>query len=797
MLNDLRFAFRTLTKSPRFTSIAVLTLAIGIGATTAMFSTLRALVLDPVSLPDPDRIVHVWSGRNWPLSNPDFIDLREQATSFESFGAYSPRSVNLGGEHAEVIRSIAATHGVLESLGVIPESGRPITEADCVEGGPRVAVISHALWQRACNADPDIVGKTIRINSRDTTVIGVLPADFELTSPWMRTAQPQIWQPRYLDPEAGRGSHNLLGVARLKEGVTVAHADAEIKSIGLRLKEEYPNTNTHKAFMVRSLRYEATRGTGERVWMLFGAVVLILLVSCINVASMLLARSARRQGEFGVRVALGASPRHLIQLALVESLMLAFAGTVVGLLLAIPGTEVLKSIAPVSDVRKAAMGLDLGALAFACGMAVLAALIAGLPPAMAASRTSVAAVIREDSRTFMGSRNRHRFLRALIVVQIAIAFILTNGAALFSSGYMKMTSDNRKMATETILTAQFHLRGEIYEESDTREQFWNRLVDEVAVIPGVSAAGIVTRLPLEGGSNTEILVNDEVFDPTAKPILAEWRSITPGYFDAAGIALLQGRTLEESDRGEDTLGVVVNQTLVEMAWPEENPIGKLIRNNDAELEWTARVVGVVENIRQWGPEEPPRPEMFTMPDRAWGRSPFLVVRSEREAIHLAPAIRKGLARLDSDLPLGRVRTFQMVMDQAMQGHQAVAQLIDFFMITGLLLAAVGVYGTLSFTVAQRNREFGLRVALGAMRGDILRLVLHQATLWMLIGIVAGVVGVFLSSRALSSIVYGVESIDPLSMLGATLAVALAILLASLLPARRASVVDPQIALRTD
>ncbi len=797
MLNDLRFAFRTLCKSPRFTLIAVLTLAIGIGATTAMFSTLRALVLDPVSLPDPDRIVHVWSGDGWPLSTPDFIDLQEQATSFESFGAYSPRSVNLGGDHPEVIRSIAATSGVLEALGVLPVSGRPITDSDCVEGSPQVAVISHALWQRAWNADPDIVGKAIRINSRDTTVIGVMPADFELTSPWMITSQPQIWQPRHLDPESGRGSHNLLGVARMKDGVTVAKADAEIKAIGLRLKEEYPNTNTHKAFLVRSLRKEATRNIGERVWMLFGAVALILLVSCINVASMLLARSARRQGEFGVRVALGASRRHLIQLALVESLLLAFAGTAVGLVLATGGVEVLKNIAPVSAIRKAAMGLDLYALIFAGGMTVFAALIAGIPPALAASRTSVATVIREDSRTFTGSRNRHRFLRALIIVQIAVAFMLTNGAALFSSGYMKMTTENEMMATDYVLSAQVHLRGEIYDESEAREQFWNRLVDAVAVIPGVSAAGITTKLPLEGGSNTEILVNDEVFDPTANPTLAEWRSITPGYFKAAGIALLQGRTLEDGDRGEDTLGVVVNRTLAEIAWPDKNPVGKLIRNSDSEPRWTARVVGVVESVRQWGPDVPPRPEMFTMPDRAWGRSPFLVVRSDRDAIHLAPAIRKELARLDPDLPLGRVRTLQMVLDQAMQGHQAVAGLIDFFMITGLLLAGVGIYGTLSFTVAQRTREFGVRVALGAMRGDILKLVLRQGTLWMLVGIVAGIAGAFLSSRALGSMVYGVEPIDPLSMTGASVAVAVATLLASLLPATRASIVDPMTAVRAE
>ena len=394
-MQDLRFALRHLAKSRAFTAVAILTLAVGIGAATAMFSVLRALVVEPFSYPRADRLVMVWSGDSWPLSSPDYFDIHEQATSFAEFGVYSPRRVNLGGENAQSVPSVICTPEVLRAFGMPPVLGRFLTPADGDKGAPPVAVIAYRLWQQSFAGDPGLVGRTIRLNGGNVTVVGIMPANFEFVGPWMRTETCQVWLPLQIKRgEGDRGSHWICGIARLKDGVSVGAADAEIKAIGKRLTAAYPDTNSKKPFLVRSLHDEMTRYVGSRVWMLFGAVALVLLVACANVASMLLARNARRQGEFGVRIALGATRSHLLRLALTESLLLALAGALAGLIVAYFGIRALQMISPVSDARKAAMTLNGGVLAFSLGLTALTAVLAGLPPAFAALRISVTDLLR-------------------------------------------------------------------------------------------------------------------------------------------------------------------------------------------------------------------------------------------------------------------------------------------------------------------------------------------------------------------------------------------------------------------
>jgi predicted permease len=798
MFQDLRLAFRSLARSPAFTAVAVLTLAIGVGAVTAMFSALRALVFEPFSYPRSDRLVHVWSNDGQPLSVPDFFDIREQATAFTELGVYTARPVNLGGENVQSVRAVSCSRGVLRVFGVAPALGRLFEAAEDEPGAPLVAVISHRLWQQAFAGDPALIGRPIRINGGNATVIGIMPALFEFSSPWMRTHTPEIWLPLQLKRDDGnRGSHWLCTVGRLKDGVTLAAVDTEIKAIGARLKAAYPDTNTKKPFLVRSLHLEMTREVDRYVWMLFGAVVLVLLVACANVASMLLARGARRHGEFGVRIALGASRRQLLRLVLSESFLLAVAGAAAGLGLAIAGLPVLQSLAPVTAARRAAMILDGGVFAFAVGLTVLTALLAGLPPALAALRISVSDLLRTDSRGAAGSRTRHHLLRGLIIAQIAVAFVLANGAALFSRSYTKLLEVNSSLATDCVLSAELNLRGERYAKKEVRTRFFEQLAERVAPLPGVAAVGLTTKLPLEGGSNTNILVNDEVFDPAAKRPLVEVSAITPGYFAAAGIPLLRGRTLEPGDVGDDNIGVVVNRALVEQCWPGQDPLGKIIRNNGAKTSYHARVVGVVESVRQWGPENDPKPEMYWTPDRAWGQTVFLIVRSPKPAGQLAPALRRAVAGLDPDLPLARIRTLQTVVEEAMQGQRAVTQLVDFFMIVALGLVAVGLYGTLSYHVLQRTREIGVRMALGAAHQDIVRLVFRQGSGWVLVGVVLGVGGALALASTLRALVYGMATVEPVPLLAATGAVAVAAALACWLPARRASRVDPTEALRAE
>jgi len=802
MPTDLRLALRHLAKARGFAFIAVFTLAFGIGASTAMFGALRALVVHPFDYPQADRIVQVWSGDGWPLSPPDFLDLHEQTTSFEAFGVYSPGTVNVGIENAQAVPGVRATAGVLAAFGVGASRGRLLHEDDGREGAARVAVISHTLWQQTFGGDPALLGRTIRLNGADVTVVGIMPADFEFAAPWMRTEDCQVWLPYTFTAKerTQRDSHWLCGVARLKPGASVGSADAELKAIGRKLTALYPDSNSRKPFLVRSLHEEMTREVGGKVWLLFGAVALVLLIACANVASMLLARSAQRQGEFGVRIALGASRARLVRLALAESLVLAAAGAAAGLFLAWGGIEFLRIAAPASAARRAAISLDGLALLFALGATLLTALLAGLPPALAAARTSLAGVIRSDARGAVGSRSRHRMLRGLLVAQVAVAFVLANGAALFSASYFRILAQNRTLDTDHVLSAQLSLRGDAYRENEARVRFWRKLEERLRALPGVTAVGLTSKLPLEGGSNTSALVNDEVYDPTVRRTNVERSSVTAGYFDTMGLRLVRGRNLTAADdmTKDGHLGVVVNRAFVEKAWPDQDPIGQVFRANQAKDPWyTATVVGVVEDVRQWGATAKVQPEMYTTPPGHWGSSVHLNLRSDRPAAFLAPLLRQAVAELDRELPPENIRTLDRVVREATAGERAVAGLVNFFMAAALGLVAVGLYGTLSYHIVQRTREIGVRLALGETSRGVLRLVFSQGLRWVALGLVLGLAGTLALTSVLRGLVYGMAGVSASPLLLAAGVVLVAAAPAVLAPAWRAARLDPLAALRAD
>ncbi len=800
MLSDFRLSLRTLAKARGFALIAVLTLAVGIGATTAIFSVLRALVISPFNYPASDRLVHVWSGSGWPLSPADYLDLKEQSTSYVAFGVYQRASFNVGRDNAQSIEGITGTSDVLRAFGVKPMLGRLFEPSDEATGAARVVILSHSLWHQLMGGDPQAIGRTLRINGDDTTVVGVMPADFEFVSPWSRTSTLSLWLPYAFDERqrTQRDSHWLLGTARLKDGVSVAAADAEVKAIGKRLTELYPNSNTRKEFLVRSMHDEMTRNVGKQVWLLSGAVAMVLLVACSNVASMLLARSARRQGEFSVRVALGASRGDLVRLALAESFTLALIGAVLGIGLAFGGVEVLRATAPVTEARKAAIALNATALGFALVATAVTALLAGLPPALAAMRTSIATVMRADARGSVGSRSRQHMLRFLLIGQVAVAFVLANGAVLFSQGYLKIVEENRLFDTDAVVTAQVALRGPRYKENADRVKFWYAIVERLQALPGVTKVGITSKLPLEGGSNTGALVNDETYDPKQKRLNVERSSVTQDYFEAMGIRLLKGRNLAPEDRQGDIRGVIVNQEFVNRAWPNKEPLGEIIRANMATNPWyVVRVVGVVENVKQWDAEAKVQCEMYTTPEGHWGNSINLVLRTAQPPATLVPLLRRELAQMDVELALKEVRTMREVLQRSTQGQRAIAGLVNFFMAVALGLVAVGLYGTLSYHVQQRTREIGVRVAIGALKGDIVRLVFAQGSRWVAIGLVLGIAGSIGLSFALKSLVYRMEGISVTPLVIAVVAVGIAAIAACWVPARRAAKLDPLEALRAE
>ena len=804
LLQDVRYALRQLRKSPGFTVVAVITLALGIGANTAIFSAIKALLLDPFPYPNSDRIVQVWSNEGWPLSTPDFFDIRDQNKSFAEIGVYSPQRFNLGGDHPESIYGVFCTAGVLRTFGMQPAIGRWPGEADEQPGAPPVVILSHGLWLRNFKGDPGVVGHTIRLNGQQTTVIGVMSANFEFQSPWYRGHEYELWSPLVLDRNGNtRDSHWLASIGRLKPDVTLKTADAELKAIGVQLAQAYPESNSNKPFLLHSLLGQMTYDRATGLWVLMGAVGLVLLVACANVASMLLARGACRQSEFGVRVALGATRGQIIRLLFSESALLALSASAVGVVLAIGYIRLLQAVVPVPQARAAAMQIDAPVLIFAVVLAFLTALVFGLPPAFAASHTGIVESLKEGTKSQTGSRRRHRFLHALAVGQIAIGLVLANGAVLLSISYLNVLKSNRSLDTEYVLSSEIWLGGKSYQQkgadyaitNDARTRFWDQLLERVRALPGVKSAAATSKLPLEGGNNGSFLVDDEAYDPAVRRPMVERSYVSPGYFATMGLPLLRGRILDKDDLHGTTINVVINRALAERYWPGGDPLGKRIRPNLAQPPFAAQIVGVVESARQWGPEYPALPEVYF--PHAIGIRPngFLIIRTTTDAHEFTPLLRRELAAIDRDLPLANVRSMKEVVGDSTRYRRVQSFLVDFFMIAALLLAAVSIYGTLSYQVLQRTREIGVRLAFGARYRDISLVICRQAGAWVMVGVVIGLAATCGLYFLLRSLVYEVSPLSPLSLIaGLALAICTASV-ACLLPARRAAKVDPMVALR--
>jgi predicted permease len=800
MIQDLRFAFRSLARSPGFTAVAVLTLALGIAATAAMFTVVNALLFDPLPYPSSEELVQVWTKEttqlfdHMPLTNGGYHDLRERAASFAALGVFSVRRFNVGGDRPESVEGALCTPGIFQALRVPPLHGRWFDADDERSGATSLVILSHAFWQQRFAGDAACVGRTLRIDGRDCTIVGVMPASFELLSSWTRGRPLALWTLLTLRADArDRGSAWLGSIARLKPGVTLAQATSEVRRIAEDVKRAEPETNPRQTFWLMPLGREVGGIPALRISVLLAAGWALLALAAQNVAGMMLARGVSRQTEMAVRVALGASRWRIIRQSLAESVLLATLAAAAGLLLTFWCVDALAAHLPPEVMPR--HGLAVGGASVGC-IFVLVGLVTqmvGLTPALLAAKTDVVNGLKENSGGGTGRRTQRK-LRSLVVVQIAIALVLASVALQLSATYRGMLAASRPLRAEEILTAAVSVRGPGYSEA-ARFTLCERFRQNVAALPGVRAAGFTSQLPFDGGSTTTVLVDDEVFD-AAQPL--QWvqsTQVTAGFFDAIGAHARRGRLLTAEDERTKSRAVVINEAMARKFWPGHDPIGHRIgpaRPNGVAADV---VVGVVPDLAQ-SPERPARPEVY-FPFVAGRADLFLVVRMMPGVPAPLDAIRAELHRLDPDLAVAPVRTMAAHFDGQTRVFSTITSLVDALTAAILGLAALGLYGTLSFHFSQRRREIGVRVALGASAADIVRLVLRQAVKWVAAGAAIGATVAWLWARAVARALEGSSPYQTASVALGVALVFLAALAGAWLPARRATRVNPIEALRAE
>ena len=793
LLQDLRFGMRTLLKRPGFTAVAVLTLALGIGANTAIFSIVNGVLLRALPYPAGERLMTARSN----MSLLDLDDVLAQAHSFESAGGLTTQALDYagGGEPVQVEAGFV-THELFDVLGANPAAGRALNSRDNVKGGERVAVLSHGFWKRQLGG-ADISRMTVSLSGQTYTVVGVLPASF--SSPY---GTPDVWIPlRVGNPLAAdfRGVHFLRTFFRLKPNVSAEQAQAELNVISERLAELYPDENKGRTIRLLSLHEYMVGDVRPALLILFGAVGLVLLIACANFANLLLARAAARKQEVAVRAALGASRMRVVRQMLTESVLLSLAGGVCGLVLALWGVDLLRSAGPESLPRLQDVGVDWRVLAFTLGVSVVTGIVFGLAPAWSGSRVDLHDALKEGGRGETGGSSGGRLRGVLVVSELALALVLLIGAGLLVKGFWVLRSVEPGFDTQRLLTMRVELPEARYKEIPTQTEFRRRVLEELNSLPGTEAA-MVSELPLGGSSlmhnfsieGRQVAVGDE-------PELYS-RSIGGEYFRVMHIPLRAGRDLTPQDREGAPLVGVVNESFAREYFPGASPVGARIRwtRMAGPPQWIT-IVGVVGDVKHFGLDQPEASAIYTpyaQSQQSWKRWMFLAVRSDAvDPSALVGAVKARVWSVDPRIPLTKVLTMEEVAAASVEGRRFQTALLGVFALVALALAAVGIYGLVSYSVGRRTHEIGVRMALGARRRDIFGLVVRQGLVLASVGLAAGLACAFALTRLLAGIVYGVSPTDPLTYAALSLFLLLVALLACLVPARRATKVDPMEALR--
>jgi len=801
-IQDLRYAVRLQRKNPGFTIVALIALALGIGANTAIFSVVNTVLLRPLPYKDPQRLVMVWedaSKHGYPRDTPaaaNFVDWRDQSTVFEGMAAIADESFNLiGTGEPERIEGRRVNANLFSLLGVEPQLGRTFTPEEDQPGANRVALLSYALWQRRFGGDNAIVGKTLNLNGETHTIVGVMPARFQFPS-----SDDDLWVPIAFTSQdlANRNRHYLQVLARLKPTASLEQAQTELTTIAARLQQQYPQSNADLGAAVTSLHEHLVGDIRPALLILLGAVGLVLLIACANVANLLLARAAVRQKEIAVRVALGARRWRLLRQFLTESVLLATLGGIVGLGIAYGGLILLKTFIPENISQAREISVDFKVLGFTFLVSVITGLIFGLAPALQAARFNQTETLKEGGRDSATGSSGKRIRGLLVMSEVAVSLVLLIGAGLLINSFLRLRNVDPGFRADNLLTMKFVLPEPKYAAFDKRTAFYDDLVQRVEGLAGVKSAAVTTNLPLyRQGNSISISIEGRPAPPPGQELIVVTRIVSPKYFDTMSIPLLSGRQFTDQDGRTSPRAVVISETMARRYWPGEDPVGKRIGAGRIQRpeDWI-QVIGVVKDVRQFELTAEPRPQMYLSYRQAGFFAPRdLVVKTDVDPASMAATVRNAVWEIDKDQPVSNIKTMEEIFLDSIARQRFSMLLLAIFAAVALVLAAVGIYGVMSYSVAQRTHEIGIRMALGAQTGAVLKLAVGYGLKLVVAGVAIGLIAAFALTRVMSTLLFGVTATDPMTFTLISLLLVFVAAVASYIPARRATKVDPIIALR--
>ena len=794
---DLRFGLRTLIKNPIFTLVAVVTMALGIGASTAIFSAVNPILFEPLPYPSASRIMMIWEmrrdgGRSSGNAFGTYRGLVEQSRSFEAIAAMkSWQPTRTGATEPERLDGQRVSASYFNVLGVLPTLGRNFQASDDQLSGPNVVILSDALWRRRFGSDNTILGRQVTLDDDTYTVIGVMPKAFEN----VLDPAAELWSPLQYDMSQGRAwGHHLRLVGRLRSGISREQARGDLDVISHGLVQEHPRDYGREGFIVNSLQDDVTSGVKPALLAILGAVMLVLAIACVNVTNLLLARGAQRRGEFVMRAALGAARTRQIRQLLTESLLLATIGGALGMLVADIGVRALVALTPQGLPRAGAIALNGTVFLFGLGITTLIGLVVGLIPALSVSRTDLNTGMQQTSRTTAGG---HQLMcRALVVGEVALALVLLVSAGLLLRSLQRLFAVDPGFDASHVLTMQVQTSGQRFRDDSTTHRFFAQALEAVRHVPGVTAASFTSQLPLSSdsdlyGAQFESSPNDPAQDHGAFRY-----AVIPGYFETIGIPLRSGRLLDSHDVAGSPVAVLINESFAKRKFPGQDPIGQRVHLGRTDLPWYT-IVGVVGDVKQTSLAVSQSDAVYITPTQGYfaDSAMSLVVRTRGDAAALAPAIRNAIWSVDKDQPIVRVATMDNLLAASAAERRFALILFQAFALVALVLAATGIYGVLSGSVTERTREIGVRLALGASRGHILALVVRQGMTLTGLGIVIGLSGAVAASQAIVTLLFGVSRLDPVTYLGVIGVLVGVSVIACWVPARRATKVDPLVALR--